>query len=555
MRFRLLSLTSFVLAVAGAAQAAVVTPVLSGVSGAIGQAVDPVTQQIYWVEFNTGIMHRLDPFSLTDTPIANGFTNPEDLALYPGQPLAYVTTRDGKLWKVATNSNTKSLVTSGLGAPHQIVLDPANFVAYTVDFSGGNLYRVALGGGSTTPLVTGLSNPIGLLMSPDFKTAYVAEPNRILEIQLPSLATNVVVSGLTSSFFMDWADDSHSAIYVAERDPANRVTRVDLSVSPSTTSLIAAVPLRPSSVVRSGDPNVVYVASDSVISKVELASPGGPVITRIGHIPSTSINWTDGLATTVPSYFFYVKNASFGGSVHVMLNFPNMRALGAKYYRVYAGGTLQLETWTNYKWNGTTFAPQTVAPVFSGLYAVPTATELWATPDLGFILDTTKLPNDREVVVVALYDASFSFLSSSIGYVALRIDNNGPAMDIEEVWHDGAKLDECALIVSGTPNLTFVFTAKDNEAHLFNYSLVDRWGSGASAPVTSDHYIGVHDSLTTWAGVSHGSVAYTLSNTACSHSFLLDGWSNTTNGFNRIHYRSDLEHIAIYLGGPTCRVQ
>lgn len=46
---------------------------------------------------------------------------------------------------------------------------------------------------------------------------------------------------------------------------------------------------------------------------------------------------------------------------------------------------------------------------------------------------------------------------------------------------------------------------------------------------------------------------YTLSNTACSHSFALDGWSNTVNGFNRIHYRSDLEHIAIYLGGETCR--
>jgi hypothetical protein len=75
-------------------------------------------------------------------------------------------------------------------------------------------------------------------------------------------------------------------------------------------------------------------------------------------------------------------------------------------------------------------------------------------------------------------------------------------MDIEEVWHDGARLDECALVVSGSPDLSFVFTARDPEAHLFNYSLVDRWGSGASALVTSDQYLGVHDSSTTWAGVT-----------------------------------------------------
>ena len=106
---------------------------------------------------------------------------------------------------------------------------------------------------------------------------------------------------------------------------------------------------------------------------------------------------------------------------------------------------------------------------------------------------------------------------------------------------------------SGESLLVKRITAKDAEAHLFNYSLVDRWGSGHSAPVTSDQYIGVHDSSTTWAGVTSASVSYTLSNTACSHSFALDGWSNTTNGFNRIHYSSDLEHIAVYLGGPTCR--
>ncbi|MGH9390084.1 MAG: hypothetical protein ACRD1Z_10745, partial [Vicinamibacteria bacterium] len=263
------------------------------------------------------------------------------------------------------------------------------------------------------------------------------------------------------------------------------------------------------------------------------------------------IYFPNGLATTLPSYFFYVKNASFGRSPHINLNFPAMRALGAQYYRVYAGGALQQEAWTNYKWIGTTFVPQTVAPLPGGYYSTPPATELWATPDLGFILDTTKLANARQVVVVRLYNASKTLLSPN-GTVALRVDNNPPQMDIEEVWHDGVQLDECALIVSGSPNLSIVFTARDPEGHLYNYALVDRWGSGHSAPVTSDRYIGVHDSSTTWAGVSSASVNYTLSNTACSHSFEISGWSNTVNGFQRIQYRFDLEHVAIYLGGPTC---
>lgn len=553
MRLRLLSWTVSILTLATAASAAVVTPIATGLSGAIGQAVHPLTQQIYWVEFNTGELERLDPFSGTRAVIANGFTNPEDLALFPGQPLAYVTTRDGRLWKVSTSSNTKSLVTSGLGAPHEIVLDPGSFVAYVVDFAGGNLFRVNLGGGATTTILAGLSNPIGLLMSSDFQTAYVAEPNRILSIDLSTLSRTILVSGLTNAFFMDWADDSQSALYVVERDPANRVSRVDISTSPATRSVLASVPFRPSSVVRSADPNVIYVASDQVISKVELAPPGGPIITRLGHIPSTSVNFSDGLATTSSSYFFHVKNAAFGNTVHIMLNFPTMRALGAQYYRVYAGGTLQQETWTNYKWNGSTFVPQTVAPVAAGYYKVPSASELWAIPDLGFALDTKKLTNDRQLVYVLLFNGSGTFIPTAYGLVAMRIDNNGPKMDIEEVWHDGAKLDECALIVSGTPNLSFVFTAKDDEGHLLNYRLVDRWGGFTSALVAEDHYIGVHDSSTTWPGVSHHTVNYTLTNTACSHSFQLDGWANTYNGYNKIHYRYDLEHIAIYLGGATCK--
>src|SRR5262245_28655947 len=91
--------TASLLVLAASANAAVVTPVASGISGAIGQAIHPVTQQIYFVEYNTGEMERLNPFTGTRTVIITGLTNPEDVALLPGYNLAYITTRDGKLWK------------------------------------------------------------------------------------------------------------------------------------------------------------------------------------------------------------------------------------------------------------------------------------------------------------------------------------------------------------------------------------------------------------------------------------------------------------------------
>ena len=230
LRFALLALSILTL---GTAHAATVSPVAPGLSAAIGQAFHPVTQEVFFVEWTSGEFSKVDPASGTVTTINNGFVNPQDVALLPGHPLAYITTRDGKLWKVATGSAAKSQVTSGLGKPHQLVLDPAAFVAYTVDFAGGNFWKVSLGGGVPTAIATGLTNPLGLVMTPDFKTAYISEPNRILKVDVASGTSTVVISGLSNLFFMDWADDVQSALYVVSRDPANYLLRVDLTATPA----------------------------------------------------------------------------------------------------------------------------------------------------------------------------------------------------------------------------------------------------------------------------------------------------------------------------------
>ena len=541
-------------AVAGV-RAATVTPVAGGLNAAIGQAYSASENAIYFVEWSSGELSKLNLATNTVTVVQTGFVQPESVALFPGHPLAYVTTRDGKLWKCSTTSSARTLIASGLGAPHALVIDPMAFVAYVTDFSGGNLWKVNLGSGARTAILSGLTNPLGLLLSADFGTAYVAEPNRILQINLASPARIPLVTGLTNAFFMDWANDARTAIYYVERDPANRVSLLD--VPTRTASFIANVAWRPSSVVRSADPNAIYVASDSVIQKVLLAGAGGPIITRVGFIPSTEIDFPSGQATTDPSYFFHVKNASFGGSNHVMLNFPGMRSSGATYYKILLDGAAptapETESWVNYKWNGATFVPQTVAPNASGFYRVPPAADLWAIPDLGFVLNSTSLTNGRHVVRIKLYNFLSLPLSGAAedDKVALLIDNDPPVVGINRIEHDGSPLDECALVTSGSATFVINFSAYDRQSHLYSYTLTDGWGRNRSFTVASDQYIGVHDASPTWFGVNPRVVVHDLNSTCtkCAHAFTVSATSNTTDGYNYIHTAQFSEHLAIYVPG------
>jgi sugar lactone lactonase YvrE len=534
------------------ADGATVTPVAPGLNAAIGQAYSVSDNSIYFVQYNSGQVSRFNLTTGSVTTIHSGLAFPEGIAMLPSSDVAYVTTRDGNLWKVHTTSADRAVVASGLGEPHAIVIDPSRFVAYVTDFGGGRVLRVDLGGsGARTTVVSGLVNPLGLLLSTDFNTAYIAEPNRILSVNLSAGTRTTLTGGLTNAFFMDWADDARNSIYYVERDPANRVSRLDLTTRSST--LIAPVSFRPSSVVRTLDPCTIYVASDTVIERVHLCSPGGPVITRLGHIPSTSINPVTGQATTDPSYFFRVKNASFGGSIHVMLDVPGMRSLGATYYKVMLDGssdsTPEIASWVNHRWNGSTFVPQTVVPAL-GFYEVPSG--LWAIPDLGFVLDSTRLTNGRHTLRVKLYDfMHFPIWWVPEAQVVILVDNEAPTVRIDSIEHDFIPLDECALITSGSTKLHFSFTAYDPQGQLCSYALTDEWGRDRSAPIASDRYIGVHDASPTWFGVSPSNHWHDLCSTSvtCAHAFTLTATGNTTNGYTYIHSSRTSDHVAVFLPG------
>src|SRR5262249_45193697 len=160
-----------------------------------------------------------------------------------------------------------TVVTSGMTAPQQMFLDEAHHSAYVVEYaSPGHLWRVDLTTGTKTAITSSLTNAIGIELTANLQTAYVTEQTaspdqvHVSTIQLSTGSRTTLVKGLTSPFFLTWSDAAQTTLLVAERDPANRITGIN--VTSATTNLVAGgVPTRPSSVsVRS--PGDLLICSD-----------------------------------------------------------------------------------------------------------------------------------------------------------------------------------------------------------------------------------------------------------------------------------------------------
>ena len=325
--------------------------IAGGLTAAVGLAVDESTNRAYFVEFNGGTLKRIDlpprcgipgapVCSATIATVAAGFSHPEDVRIDPDHGIAYVTTRDdpgttGALWKVALATGAKSLVTFNLGAPQQLFLDVPHNLAYTAGYDDGRLRSIDLTTGAKTPIITGLGHPVGLVVTNDGKSAYVTEQNapaRItkLDLVLKSKASTVA-TGLTAPFFLAWADPTENALYVVERDPANKVSRVEITPS-GKYDAITGLPFRPSGIAVRGAGSPAYVTTDSTIVKVDLITLSGPVFMGVGNVPADRI--VDGYATTDPGYFYKVRHSPFGGTLNLFGNLVNFRAIGATHYEV-----------------------------------------------------------------------------------------------------------------------------------------------------------------------------------------------------------------------------
>jgi hypothetical protein len=510
------------------------------------------------------------------TVLGTGWNEPEDVVVTADEAHAYVTERTGDLVRVslsAANRASGTVVCSGLTAPQQLALDETHNQAYVVEFANpGRLLRIDLPTGTATPIVTGLENPIGLLVDdgPDF--AYVTEQlagghGQISRIELATGRKDVLFTGSDAPlFFMRWTDDGQSAFLVTERDPSNELWLVDLTQTPpAVTKLATGTANRPSSAaVVSAD--TVLLCCDAEIDELAVGASAlyhatGDIALGIGHVPATTIS--GGYATTDPGYFFQVKDAPFGGSLPLMVNHDKAWASGAHYYKVLLDGVELHAPFSDYKWNSglARFDLVTVAPTASHFYKVRSPAELWFNHFLGGFVDSTAVADGLHTIEVKIYASASA--ASEIGHgtdpgrqIQVMVDNTWPIATIDSIQHDGSPVGTCAIVDSGSSKFGFGITATDSGKHLLSWRLTALWGDDKSAVVAADDYSAHVSPSKEWYGTTgvdvpagdwDAAVSGDASSTHCAHTFYLDVWDRVIDGWSYVHESTYHRSITIML--------
>lgn len=441
--------------------------------------------QLQWVTY------QLDsPYAVLGT----GYSEPEDVQASSDGAHAYVTERSGDLVRIAlTNANraNATVIASGMTAPQQLFLDESHGAAYVVEYApSGSLWHIDLSTGTKTALLSSLENAVGLILSADRQYAYISEQTsgadqgRVSRFQLSNGVREPIVTGLTAPFFLQWLDPDETTLLVPERDPANRITAVNVT---SKTSNVAAdgLAVRPSSVALTM-PGQILVCCNDVIQQVDLSpnvfQPSGPLLMGVGFIPFDRI--VAGLADTTPdpAYFYQVHQTPFGGSLPLMINHMRAYGDGARYYRVKVDGIVHTDQWTDYKWNNVAYIATNNSTVSvggnAGYYRVRSINELflWLNPGLGDLLDSTVLADGLHTITVEFVNSAGMLIESSTPLV-IHVDNSHCTATIQTPSLPSGTADpHCGLLHYGTKDATPVtmpFTASHPHGFAnFSFSLI-----------------------------------------------------------------------------------
>jgi hypothetical protein len=417
--------------------------------------------QLQWVTY-----HLDSPYHVLGT----GYTNPEDVKASADGAHAFVTERSGDLVRVAlatANRPSATVVASGMTAPQQMFLDETHHAAYVVEYApAGHLWQIDLTSGTKVAVLSNLENAVGVVLSSDLQSAYISEQTtgsdggRVSRFDLGTGARQGVVTGLTGPFFLTWLDPDQTTLLVAERDPANRVTAIDVAAGTSHVAA-SALPARPSSVAML-TLGQILVCSDQQIEEVDLSGifqPTGPLLMGIGFVPFDKIT-AGGLANTSvdPSYFFQVHNVPFGGTLPLMVNHFRAYNDGARFYRVKVDGVVHTDPWTDERWNGVHYVAVTTSTTTvggaSGYYKVRPVNELflWMNPSLGDLLGTAGLSNGLHTLVIEFVNAGGTLLETSTP-LTIRVDNNPCTAWVGTPQVHGTTADPtCGLLHYGTKN-------------------------------------------------------------------------------------------------------
>jgi hypothetical protein len=525
--------------------------------------------------YNLGIQvttYRLKPaYQILGT----GYQTPEDVTVSPDGNTAYITERTGNLLRVALNAATPpnraaaTVIASGMASPQQLSLQLDRGIAYVVEYAAlGHLVRIDLATGAKTNVAFNLENAVGVVVTADQRYAFVSEQSaaggRVRKITLGTGSVEALLGGFTAPFFMRFTDDSESAILIAERDPANRVSLIDLSVRPVVSRVVAAgLPFRPTAVAVTPDSRLL-VTCDTVLCSVTLASTlysgVGPLLLGIGHVPVDRI--VGGYADTSvdPSYFFQVKDSPFGGSLPMMFNHQRARLLGATLYKVLVDGVEVRATWGDYRFSSVTnrFEYVSIAADANGFYPVRSAGELWYNAWLGLIHDSTALADGAHTLEVRIYKPNLTQIATPgiASSVALQLDNTWPTAAISTVFQGGTvPIGTCAVVSTGVDNFTFEITAWDPQKNLLSWNLAALWGDNQSVNIASDSYAARVSPSKAWSGLWVTQVpggGWKSKNGQpnaghCAYTFALDVWDRVIDGWGYIHNSSARKSLTIWL--------
>jgi len=373
--------------------------------------------------------------------IGTGYATPEDVVTSANGLTAYVTERTGSLVRVAMNNANRSAATviaTGLQAPHQMCLDEQHNQIFVVEFANpGRLIQIDLNTKTQKVLLNGLNNAIGLLVSSDLAYAYISEQSgggKVTKYSLQGQAPVVLATGLTNPFFLTWADASKTSFFVAERDPANRVTLLKTELGAgNAVQVVTSTGARPSSVACISASQLL-ICCDTMIQKADILAgismPSG-LFKGIGYVPwnlITAAGYAD--TTTQPVYpYQFPKNSPFGGVFSLQFNHLLALLQGVKYYRVLVDATPRMDTWWDLKLNtanGKYEIPVEFKPEFKwgkdGCYAIHKAGEWYMNTDLGLIMNSTSVPNGKRTFTIEFYTDAGVMVNQQVVYV--MVDNN-----------------------------------------------------------------------------------------------------------------------------------
>ena len=579
-------------------------------------AFDEVSNRLYFLESSalkslqlTPICEAAPPFCKV-SPVLASFVTPLAVAVNGAAGLGYVTTFDGKLWRVNLNNPGVApvVIAAEPGIPSNIVLAPEINSAY-ITSTRGKLWRVDLSTGQTSTIAALGFSPQALAVNAARTRAYAVQngPIRIVEIDLSTGKQIRTLGSFGNNFFdrvsLAWTDSSETALYALIGNFGNTaLLRVNLAAA--TASLVARFRtggFGPGDVLTDGGGFAVnpsgsslYLGSDHSVIRFSLSAAPDPtrVFLSIGNIPAASISTTSGYANTAgaPDAPFKVVDAPFGGTLDIFGNLTLLRDKNhrAFYYQILvspagAAGVPIVASWTANLWNQNDplphYVPTFVAPVPSGLlpgslsglpgvYAIPpeyqsSATAPYWSPTYLMMRWPTS-DNGLYTLQIRIFNQNGNDITNfrippSQQSLTVLVDNTLPMAELKSIRvldvNNNPKLVAPCVIVSPPDQNSFDFELSANDAnhHLLGYSLSAFWGRSRSETILADSYSSHLDPAGHWDGfVGFSPTSLWAATCNCAHTFVLRVSKRTINGYSYILSSSSTESITINNAGSIC---